>query len=246
MNRLSGGPSWEFFDKREHYEQTAHASEHSQRALISQRRVKTGSRDSLTLIPTGSFSMTFPISRRASTKMARLRGRARRGQRCRAAIPHGHWKTTDLYGAALAPAGWTGRTNASSGSAQTFESHDALNQNNKLRVTLRDQAKDSNHGDGPMNGDRRFPRQSNKLVPELSQRKTSSSWTIFPRTRRTWGQTGDPGVGAQLLYRWPFLFGEVQSDRWMAFSKPKPCYCKAAARRTITEDGLCARLSPTA
>ena len=29
-----------------------------------------------------------------STKMARLRGRARRGQRCRAAIPHGHWKTT--------------------------------------------------------------------------------------------------------------------------------------------------------
>lgn len=30
----------------------------------------------------------------ASTKMARLRGRARKGERCRAAIPHGHWKTT--------------------------------------------------------------------------------------------------------------------------------------------------------
>lgn len=30
----------------------------------------------------------------ASTKMARLRGRAPRGQRCVAAIPHGHWKTT--------------------------------------------------------------------------------------------------------------------------------------------------------
>jgi transposase len=30
----------------------------------------------------------------ASTKMARLRGRARRGERCRAAMPHGHWKTT--------------------------------------------------------------------------------------------------------------------------------------------------------
>jgi transposase len=26
--------------------------------------------------------------------MTRLRGRAKRGQRCRAAIPHGHWKTT--------------------------------------------------------------------------------------------------------------------------------------------------------
>jgi transposase len=26
--------------------------------------------------------------------MARIRGRAKRGQRCRAAVPHGHWKTT--------------------------------------------------------------------------------------------------------------------------------------------------------
>jgi len=30
----------------------------------------------------------------APPKMARLRGRSKRGQRCRAAIPHGHWKTT--------------------------------------------------------------------------------------------------------------------------------------------------------
>ncbi len=35
----------------------------------------------------------------ASTKMARLRGRARRGQRCRAAAPHGHWQTTTFTGA---------------------------------------------------------------------------------------------------------------------------------------------------
>jgi transposase len=35
----------------------------------------------------------------ASTKMARLRGRAPRGERCRAAIPHGHWKTTTFTGA---------------------------------------------------------------------------------------------------------------------------------------------------
>lgn len=32
----------------------------------------------------------------ASTKMARLRGRSPRGQRCRAPVPHGHWKTTTL------------------------------------------------------------------------------------------------------------------------------------------------------
>ena len=30
----------------------------------------------------------------ASTKMARLRGRSPRGERCRAAVPHGHWKAT--------------------------------------------------------------------------------------------------------------------------------------------------------
>jgi len=31
--------------------------------------------------------------------MARLRGRALRGERCRAGIPHGHWKTTTFVGA---------------------------------------------------------------------------------------------------------------------------------------------------
>lgn len=35
----------------------------------------------------------------ASTKMARLRGRSPQGERCRAAIPHGHWKTTTFVGA---------------------------------------------------------------------------------------------------------------------------------------------------
>ncbi|MBL4557215.1 MAG: IS630 family transposase [Rhodobacteraceae bacterium] len=35
----------------------------------------------------------------ASTKMARLRGRAMRGERCRAGVPHGHWKTTTFTGA---------------------------------------------------------------------------------------------------------------------------------------------------
>jgi transposase len=32
----------------------------------------------------------------ATTKMARLRGRSAKGERCRAAVPHGHWKTTTL------------------------------------------------------------------------------------------------------------------------------------------------------
>ena len=35
----------------------------------------------------------------ASTKMARLYGRSKRGQRCRAAVPHGHWLTTTFTAA---------------------------------------------------------------------------------------------------------------------------------------------------
>lgn len=35
----------------------------------------------------------------ASTKMARARGRSRRGERCLAPVPHGHWKTTTFVGA---------------------------------------------------------------------------------------------------------------------------------------------------
>jgi transposase len=34
----------------------------------------------------------------ASTKMARRCGRAPRGERCRAPVPHGHWKTTTFVG----------------------------------------------------------------------------------------------------------------------------------------------------
>ena len=37
--------------------------------------------------------------------MARLRGWAPKGQRCRAAIPHGHWKTVTFVGG-LTPAGF--------------------------------------------------------------------------------------------------------------------------------------------
>ena len=43
--------------------------------------------------------MIFIDETGASTKMARLYGRAPRGQRLRAALPHGHWKTTTFVGA---------------------------------------------------------------------------------------------------------------------------------------------------
>jgi len=34
-----------------------------------------------------------------NTKMARPRGRSKRGERCRASVPHNHWKTTTLVAA---------------------------------------------------------------------------------------------------------------------------------------------------
>ncbi len=46
----------------------------------------------------------------ASTKMARLRGRSKRGQRCRAAVPHGHWKTTTFTAGLLPALAGAGRT----------------------------------------------------------------------------------------------------------------------------------------
>jgi transposase len=40
----------------------------------------------------------------ASTKMARVRGRSKRGQRLVASVPHGHWSTTTFVGALRAGA----------------------------------------------------------------------------------------------------------------------------------------------
>jgi hypothetical protein len=46
----------------------------------------------------------------ASTKMGRLYGRAARGERCLAAVPHGHWKTT-TFTAGLRIGGLAGASN---------------------------------------------------------------------------------------------------------------------------------------
>jgi hypothetical protein len=44
-------------------------------------------------------TLVFIDETSANTKMARLHGRAPRGERLRAPIPHGHWKTTTFVGA---------------------------------------------------------------------------------------------------------------------------------------------------
>ena len=68
---------------------TAHASE-QQRADVLRRR-RAWFEGQLDLDPA---RLIFIDETAASTKMARLRGRSKRGDRCRASIPHGHWKTT--------------------------------------------------------------------------------------------------------------------------------------------------------
>tara|TARA_E500000318_G_scaffold77926_1_gene72775 strand:- start:1050 stop:1670 length:621 start_codon:yes stop_codon:yes gene_type:complete len=73
---------------------TAHASEQQRPDVLRRRQAWFELQPDL-----DPARLVFIDETGASTKMARLRGRAPRGQRCRAPIPHGHWKTTTFVGA---------------------------------------------------------------------------------------------------------------------------------------------------
>ena len=68
---------------------TAHASEQQRPDVLARRQLWFDGQ-----IDLAPEKLIFIDETGASTKMARLRGRAARGERCRASIPHGHWKTT--------------------------------------------------------------------------------------------------------------------------------------------------------
>lgn len=70
---------------------TAHAAEQNRPDILTRRKAWFDGQ--LDLDPT---RLVFIDETAASTKMARLYGRAPRGERCRAAVPHGHWKTTTV------------------------------------------------------------------------------------------------------------------------------------------------------
>ncbi len=70
---------------------TAHAVEQNRPDILKRRRAWFDGQ--LDLDPA---RLVFIDETAASTKMARLYGRAPRGQRCRAAVPYGHWKTTTI------------------------------------------------------------------------------------------------------------------------------------------------------
>jgi transposase len=73
---------------------TAHASEQERPDVVARRRAWFRAQPDL-----DPERLVFINETGATTKMARLRGRAKRGLRCRSSIPHGHWKTTTFAGA---------------------------------------------------------------------------------------------------------------------------------------------------
>ena len=82
-------PSWLDVQKK-----TAHALEQERADLLRRRQAWFDGQPDL-----DPARLVFIDETGLSTKMARLRGRSLRGERCRAAIPHGHWKTTTFVGA---------------------------------------------------------------------------------------------------------------------------------------------------
>ena len=73
---------------------TAHASEQEREDVKARREAWFDLQPEL-----DPEKLVFLDETGATTKMARLRGRSPRGERCRAAVPHGHWKTTTLVAA---------------------------------------------------------------------------------------------------------------------------------------------------
>lgn len=73
---------------------TAHAAEQDRPDVAARRQAWFDAQPDL-----DPQHLVFIDETGASTKMARRYGRSRRGQRCRAPIPHGHWKTTTFTGA---------------------------------------------------------------------------------------------------------------------------------------------------
>ena len=73
---------------------TAHALEQDRPDVLKRRRAWFEGQVDL-----DPARLVFVDETGLSTKMARLRGRSPRGERCRAGVPHGHWKTTTFTGA---------------------------------------------------------------------------------------------------------------------------------------------------
>ncbi|MEZ5773293.1 MAG: IS630 family transposase [Hyphomicrobiaceae bacterium] len=89
--RFGIGTLWRFLDRRRITPQkkSAHAAEQERADVLTRRRAWFAAQPDL-----DPERLVFIDETWASTNMARLRGRAPRGERLRVGIPHGHWKTT--------------------------------------------------------------------------------------------------------------------------------------------------------
>ena len=86
---------WRFLDRRTMtYKKSAHAAEQERADVAARRRAWFAAQPEL-----DPERLVLIDETGALIKMARLRGRAWRGQRCRASVPHGHWTTTTFTGA---------------------------------------------------------------------------------------------------------------------------------------------------
>ena len=86
---------WRFLDRHAMtFKKTAHANEQERHDVAMRRQAWFDAQPDL-----DPEHLVFIDETGASTKMARVRGRAKRGARCRSPIPHGHWKTTTFTGA---------------------------------------------------------------------------------------------------------------------------------------------------
>ena len=86
---------WRFFERRGiTLKKTAHASEQHRPDVARRRQAWFEAQPDL-----DPERLVFIDETGASTKMARRYGRSPRGNRCRAPVPHGHWKTTTFVGA---------------------------------------------------------------------------------------------------------------------------------------------------
>jgi transposase len=98
--KASVGTIWTFLDplRPDVQKKTAHAVERDRPDILKRR--EAWFEDQLELDPS---KLVFIDETGAATNMARRRGRAQKGERLRAGIPQGHWKTTTPFATNVSP-----------------------------------------------------------------------------------------------------------------------------------------------
>ena len=92
--RFAPSSLWRFLARQGlSVKKTAHAAEQARPDVAAKRAAWREAQPAL-----DPAKLVFIDETGASTKMARRYGRSKRGTRCVAAVPHGHWKTTTFVG----------------------------------------------------------------------------------------------------------------------------------------------------